>query len=256
MEIKDKIKTIKTKWTVRFGGEAKVMVKIGDEVVMSQVLVSSSRYEETSKSVSLFFPGVRGNDLVKLKNLLIGLSIEEGKVIGGENGVVGKRVVSNITGQIEKIDEFDNLIIRKNKKKVDEVLSPCEAKVVEIDETSLILEFRTMEYVGVAIKEGKCWGKGLKEVVKINDLSVADFGKLILIPILDGATLAKAEVVGVTGVIVSNSDDVSIKSDKINTNLPILALEKKLYEQLKESKDFENRRGLLNVANGRLLLVI
>jgi len=256
MEAITKLKVIKTKWTIRFETGTEVAVKLGDEVKKDQLLASRTEYEEVSKSLWSCFPGVKTKDINSLKNCLVGMVIEEGRVIGGENGVMGKKVVSTVSGKIEKVDEFERIIIKKNNKKVHQYLAPCQSKVSSIEATSIVLEFRAEEWVGKSIKDGKCWGGGLKAVEKISDLSLNDNGKIILLSIFDGAILTKAEVVGVVGVIVLLSEVLESISDKINTNLPVLALERNDYDRLKSIKNFENRQGLLNVANGRLLLVI
>ena len=117
------------------------------------------------------------------------------------------------------------------------------------------LEFRATEYGGRGISEGRAWGnKGLDYVGDISQLSSQYSDKIIMTEVLDQTWLVKAEVVGVKGVIVIDSHDES-ESDRINSKLPILALENNEWQELK--KDIrEFQRAMVNAAKGRLLLVV
>ena len=59
---------------------------------------------------------------------------------------------------------------------------------------------------------------------------------------------------GVAGVVVIDGGD-GVKGDRINIKLPILALEKNEWEELKK-REGETGRAMINSSAGRLLLEI
>ena len=76
----------------------------------------------------------------------------------------------------------------------------------------------------------------------------------MLTPKLNQAWLFKAEVVGVKGIVVIESNEEK-KDDRINFRLPILALEKNEWEELKKNAG-EVKRAMINAPGGRLLLEV
>jgi hypothetical protein len=248
-------KKVKTRWVVSIPEGAKVLVVEGQEVKADENLVEISGNNVKTINVSERFGALSGTDRAKLMGLLPGMKVTEGKVIYKTGGFFPKKIVLPITGEVINIDEFDNLHFKEAKNKIRKVTCPVDARVVKKDGKVLEMEFLAIEYGGRGISEGKAWGtKGLKEVLNLADLSSEDADKIIMTESLHPSWLIKAEVVGVRGVVVID-DNEGREGDRINSKLPILALEKDEWQELVKNVS-EVKRAMINTANGSLLLVV
>lgn len=241
------MRKVKTKWIVTLSKKAKIKVKEGDSVVCGQELAQEVIYNEKIFSIS-------GLKKFTIENL-IGQKIVKNQIIYQTGGMFSKKVLAPESGEIIKIDEFDNLYLKTDEENLKIIVSPTEARVVGIDDTGIVLEFRAEEYVGTGLNDDRAWGiNGLKKIDKIGELSVEDANKIMIVESLVPEILLKAEVMGLKGVIILNEVNFD-KNAKINFNLPVLQLSAEDSMVLSERKDFTNR-ALLNAGGDRLLLVI
>jgi hypothetical protein len=248
-------KRVKTKWVVMIPEGASVKVAIGDEVEANEELLEISEAEEKTINVSGIIGILSAADKKKLGEKVPGMIINESEVIFESRGLFPKKIILPINGEIIKIDEFENLHFREKAENSRKICSPVKAKVAGVDGKSLELEFRAVEYLGRGINEGKAWGsEGVGYVDELADLSANNKGQIILTEEIDRAWVYKAGAVGVKGVVVID-DGKEEKGDRINFKLPILALEKSEWEELKRSRT-EVKEAMINASNGRLLLVM
>lgn len=252
MEENGAVRKVRTKWVIDLPVGATVLVKTGDVVACDQILVQTKTRAEKMIDLTPEYGKLSATNWEQLKTKLLGLTIKEGEFIFGEESVFGKRPKALISGKIDKIDEFRNVYVQLPAEINKNIYSPVNAKVSKIDDQNLVLEFRTEEYPGVGLTEGKVWGRnGLKFAEHMTDLSVRDSGRVILVDELLPAMLVKAKVVGIVGVVVIDS---GVNDDKINSDLPILKVDGDKFFRLRKYAVDEDMRVLLNASSGRLLL--
>jgi hypothetical protein len=248
-------KKVKTKWIVAIPEGAKVVVTVGEEVEAGRDLLEIDESNENMINVAGRIGRLGSADKKKLGKMLPGMIISKGQVVFETGGMFSKKVSFPISGEVIKLDEFENLHFKEIISIQRKVSCPVKAKVVKNDGQSLEMEFRAVEYVGRGVNEGKSWGvNGIGYASEITDLSAEDGGKIVLTEKLDRAWLMKAEVIGVMGVVIIDIGGEG-KDDKIDFKLPILAVEEKEWKELREHAGEENR-AMVNAAGGRLLLVV
>ena len=248
-------KKVKTKWVVAIPEGAVVRVKVGEEVEADGDLLEINESEIKMVNISHKIDCLNKVDKKKLLEMLPGMEINDKEVVYKTRGIFPKKIILPVNGKVVKIDEFENLHFMVSGDKTRTVKCPVKAKVVKVEDQSLEMEFRAMEYVGRGINEGKAWGlNGVGFSDDMVELSSKDSGKIMLTENIDQTWLLKAEVVGVSGVVVIDSGNEE-KSDRINFKLPILALEKDEWEDLKTHVG-DGGRAMINTVGGRLLLVI
>lgn len=232
---------------------AKVLVMEGEEVGVGEDILEINTGIKMLE-VSEIFKGLSSTDRAKLKEQLPGMKVAANEVIYETKGLFSKKIILPINGEIIKVDEFDNLYFREGGEKRKKINCPVEAKVVKKEGRVLELEFRAEEYEGRGVNEGKAWGiMGLGYIGKMTDLSFKEADKIVLTEGLHQSWLVKAEVVGVKGVVVI--EDKEKENEKIESKLPILAVEKNEWWELRE-KIATVKKAMINAANNRLLLVV
>ena len=248
-------KKVKAKWIVAVPDGATVKVKIGDKVSEGGCLLETTERCEKMVNVSKILQILSVAERIKLAEKLAGTEVKSNEVVYEKKGMFPKKITFPLSGKIVKIDEFGNLYYQETGNKIKNVTAPVAATVTKSDGKSLELEFTAIEYSGRGINEGRVWGtRGMGYADDITELSVKYTDKIMLTPKLDQAWMSKAEVVGVAGIVVIDDDDAK-KGDRINLRLPIIALEKSDWEELKEKAN-EVNRVLINATGGRLLLEI
>lgn len=250
-----KLQIKKAKWVAKIFEDAKILVKENEEIKKGDVLMTSEKGTVKSFDASFVLSRVPKEKLEEFTESWKGREIFEGDLLYGGSGLFPKKIFSFYSGVFLGVDEFFNVHIEeRNDIEKRKILSPVDGKIAKIDEENVTLEFRAIEFNGEGIIEGKAWGESsFKEVNKINDLNSSLDGQIIVTKNFDTAFLTKAEVVGIAGLIIDKNDKE--KFDKIETRLPILALEKDEIEGL-ESKfnEEKEKRVLLNSKTGRLLI--
>jgi len=248
-------KKVKAKWVVAVPEGAKVMVAVGEEVPANSVLLEINESNEKIINVAGKIRGLSAAEKKKIREMLPGMKVDEDKVVFETGGIFPKRISFPVKGELVKIDEFENLHFKGAENSIRMVYCPVEAKMVKNDGQSLEMEFRAIEYSGKGLNEGKAWGTaGIGYVGEIADLSAKDMGKIVLTEKFNQAWLTKAEVVGVKGVVMIDNQEEE-KDDKNNFKLPVIALEKGEWEEVK-AMESEVKKALVNASEGRLLLVI
>jgi hypothetical protein len=248
-------KKVKTKWVVAVPAGAKIKVSVGEEVPVDSDLLEVEERGEKIINISEKIENLGLTDKKKLMEKLTGLTINENEVVFETGGIFPKKITLPVNGEVIKIDEFENLHFKEADSKIRKISCPVRAKVVKIDDQSLEMEFRAIEYIGREINEGRAWAtEGIKYMNDIADLSSKDKNKIILMEKFNSAWMFKAEAVGIKGVVIVDSGEEE-KDDRINLKLPILALEKDEWEELKKQGS-EVKKAMINSSAGRLLLVI
>ncbi len=235
------MKSIKAKWIVSLLPEVRVLVKKGQSVEFDELLAEMMVTEEKIVNLS--------SDMAILMNKRIGFVVKKGDFLGEKGYFFKKKIFCPVEGEIVKVDEYNNVYLASIEKIRREILSPIESVVTEISPEGLTLEFKAEEFLGMGLSEGRVWGKnGVKEAGDVGDLSMADNGKIIILNELSPLIVAKAEVIGVAGLVVKNGD-------RINTKLPIVKVDPEEYQNiLNEIKNA--KRAMLDAGGGRLLLAI
>lgn len=235
------MKKVKTRWVLDLPQGVEVLVKKGAEVETGEVLARLAVAEEKIVNLTV--------DLSKIKDNLTGKKVKKGEILGESGKFFKRKIISPVEGEISKIDEYNNVYFKLPGETIKKIVSPTEAEVVEVAEDSITLEFTALEFGGEGQAEGRAWGKnGIKVVEKVVDLSVVDEGKIMMASLLTPTMLAKAEVVGIAGVIMINGD-------RINSRLPILKMETEEFNNVL-GRVGEVKRAMINANNGRLLLIV
>ena len=235
------MKSIKAKWTISLVPDISVLVSKGQKVEGDQVLGEVMTAEEKVVNLSV--------EMVALMAKRIGFVVNKGDVLGERGFIFKKKIFCPVEGEIIKVDEYNNVYLRSTEKTRGEITSPTEATIAEVDQDSLTLEFIAEEFIGNGLSDGRSWAKrGVKEVSDVGDLSVADKDKIIMLVDLSPLIVAKAEVVGVAGIVVTNGD-------RINTKLPVVKVDAENYQNIL-SESTKVKRAMLDASGGRLLLVI
>ncbi len=248
-------KKVKTKWVVTVPKGNKILVNLGQEVMADQELVETIQEQVKTINISERIKGLSGTEKEKMAEEIKGLYVSEGEAVFKTSGIFGKKVFLPINGEIIKIDEFENLHYKEKTDKPKKITSPVTAKVTKKEDELLELEFKAIEYEGKGINEGRVWAtKGISYVHDIVSLSSVYKDQILMTEDLDQIWLMKAEVIGAKGVIVIDKQEAE-ESDRINSKLPILAIESDEWQELKKNVEGVER-AMMNAAKGRLILVI
>ncbi|MDP4009455.1 MAG: hypothetical protein Q8P53_00530 [Candidatus Shapirobacteria bacterium] len=241
-----------TKWVIGFPKNTKILVKVGDSVDKDSILFSYLIEETINVDASIFFSRIKKEKLEEFNFKWKDKAIKEGDLLFETSGVFRKKIVSPCNGRFVGLDEFYNIKFEIDSEERKEVKSPVKAKIDSIEEDKLVLKFKAIEFEGSALVEGKAWGMSdLKILNKISELNYSLEGSIIFTNNLDESFLSKAEVVGVAGVVVIGD----YKDYELENNLPILNIEEKTWNNL---KDFLGKREqlFLNSKKNRLLIVV
>lgn len=251
------LKRVGVKWTIAVPeGEVKKLVKVGDKVESEGVVLEYKRQKKELVPASDFLKGHSLEEKEKILGQIKGKRFGVGEPIFSKGGIFSKKVLAKIEGEVEAIDEFDNLVMVGNETGVTErIRSPVAGVVSKVDKDKIVIEFKGWEVTG----EGggnlaKVWGDlKLKIVKSIFDIK-SDLigGKVVIVENPDRIWLTKAQVLGVRAVIV-----VGDKSGVEQMDLPIVGIEKKKIEELiMKYKNEESVRVLVNSRLGRILVVV
>lgn len=247
-------KEVRARWVLRVGGKVELRVKKGDEVKRGQVLAVSRIRNMGCFNMARALSMVKKETLVVLEKKWRGKKFLQGDLMGKTGGLFGKKILSPVDGKFTELDEFLNMCFELAGSERKEVLSPVDASVVEIEDDKLVLGFEALEFRGEGVVEGKMWGVGrLENICRAVDIGDDCRGKIVLSGEPDEAFLAKADAMGVIGLVTGSKID----DDFSGVDMLVLILEKEEWKSLLEvSGESEERRMLLNCQAGRLLLVI
>lgn len=245
----------KAKWVVKIFEGAIVLVKEGDMVNKGDTILTSEKKEVKMFDASIVLSKVSRDKVDEIAEAWRNKEVSEGELLFEEKGLFSKKFFSFCSGTFVGIDEFYNICIEeKSSGEKKEILSPVRAKVSEIDSKNITLEFKAFEFEGEGVAGDRVWGKGfLKKIDKINELNYSLEDNVIVTSNSEFAFVTKASVVGVKGLIVAKSNKENF--DKIETELPILALEDTDVEKLVSNFGDKKIDVLLNAKTGRLLVV-
>ncbi len=239
-------------WTIKIPLNAKVLVKAGDEVETGQKLAVFN-----SHKVETFNYAGNLSKMSEEKREELNTFFKEKMVQAGELfykvGIFKNKICFPLTGICLGFDEFKNLKIERIEDEKREIFSPIEAKVEKIEEGKMVLKFKAKEYVGQGLNGLKAWGEG--EIKIINDTKFLDYeleGSILFTNNLNKSFLLKAQVVGVKAVVVLGSEEIR----ELDINLPVLRLEKSVWDDFMEENIGKTKKMLVNAKMDIILIVL
>ena len=243
---------IKAKWIIKFPVGSKVLVKTGDKVEKDQVVVKADYRKVESINLSNFFGKFNSSKIEQLNQKLKGVWVNSGELMCLSGGVFPKKICFPMSGNFLEIDEFGFLKIEIKEDKQREIIAPIDSVVLKVEADKLTLEFKAQEFKGKGLVEGKSWGESKLEVInETRDLTSKLKNNILLTQNLTNNFLLKAEVVGVVGIVT----DSEIQEEEINTGLPLLKLDKEIWQELLKYQG-STKKILINSRLERLLLVL
>ena len=243
---------IKAKWIIKFPIGSKVLVNTGEKVEENQVVVKVDYRRVESINLSNFFGKFNSSKIEQLNKKLKGVWVNSGELMCLTGGIFPKKICFPMSGNFLDIDEFGFLKIEIKEDKQREIAAPIESLVSKVEEDKLILEFKAREFKGKGIITGKSWGEGNLEIInETKDLTFKLKNNIILTHNLTNNFLLKAEVVGVVGIVT----DSETKIEDLVTELPLLKLDKKVWQELLKYQG-SCKKMLVNSRLERLLLVL
>jgi|AACY02.10.fsa_nt_gi hypothetical protein len=160
--------------------------------------------------------------------------------------------VINLPDEVEiYVDQGDKVIADDVLAESDdrEYTSPTAGKVIEISDEKLKLEFKAKKVSGIGVGKGRGWGEiCYQPEVNYQQLDCDYQGKIVVINPAGFTAffVSKARTLGVKGIVV-----LTEKTDEIKAPLPILAVDKKGSDLIKENSGV---KCLLDAKNGYLLI--
>lgn len=134
----------------------------------------------------------------------------------------------------------------KNKLKVGDVVDkPVKAKIVNIIDNKIVLEFTANKIQGEGISGGKIWADGIKIISHREELNFEVKDKIVVDESNDFATVIKAKAVGTRGIVTTG--------DKIIPGLPTVRLSAQQLELFKKL-GAESSKIWLNGVSGKIFI--
>jgi len=256
---KSKLPVVKSRWVVKIPLGAKMVVDEGARVKKGEILLTCKAVKISSYNASFVLSRMSSGKLEEIKNSLNDKEFAEGDLLFADGGLFPKKIFSPCSGKFCGIDEFFNIQFQKVTDDRKEVSTPVDAKVLKIEKEKLTLEFNSVKYEGGGIVDGKAWGDGdLKVRDKMSELTSGLKGKIIFSTEPSSAYIIKAGVVGVAGLVVSDSI-TEIDFSEMDIAFPIMSLAEAEWDRLMAAGEIfagGEQRMLLNSKVGRLLLVV
>lgn len=203
--------------------------------------------------------GIIPSKISKYLKKNLGDSVSEGEVIGfkkGKLGIGGKKVISNFSGTVVKIDEnTGEVYIRTTgSKALESLLSPVDGTVDFCDNTKIVVK---TDKEAVVAKES--WGdEATGEIEYIEKLDQDKLtskveNKVLVTENIDKLGLFKAVALNVAGVVSESLDGIDfteLSDKKIKT--PITVVES---EDLKKILKNKNKKIYLNGKNKSIIII-
>lgn len=254
-KIVTKQKKVKARWVVKLPQMSKILVDRGDEVKVNSVLAEVEMGVVEVVDMSFFFNNIKEDEAEELKKTFINREVGVGEILREKKGMFTKSIVSPQAGVIKDIDEFFNFEYWQKVEGKREVRSPVGARVVEVSNEKIVLEFEAVEFSGESITAGKLWCEGkIESVDKLGDLNYQMKDRIIKCSNLSSTLLLKAEVLGVGGIILVCQEEI----EDWQTKLPIVKMEEDDWDRLEEMVNGNKKaaRVMLNSKTGRVLVVV
>lgn len=242
----------KASWIIKLPAKVKLLVEVGDNVKIGDKLVVFSSHTIETFDYSGILTGLNDSKIEELNNLFKDKSVEEGEEFLSL-GFFKNKICFPLTGLCLGLDEFKNLRIEKIENDKKEIFAPIEAKVSKIEEGKMVLEFGAKEYKGEGLNQLKAWGEG--EIKIIDDIKFLNHelnNNILFTNNLDRAFLLKAQVVGVTAVVIFGNEKIK----EVEINLPLLRLDEQNWKEFMKENFGKNKRMLVNSKMDKLLLVL
>jgi len=243
---------VKAKWIIKFPIDSEILVKLGEKIKQNQVVVKTDFRRVESIDLSNFLGKLNENKIQEINQKFKGVWVDSGELMCLTGGLFPKKICFPMSGNFLEVDEFGYLKIETKENKKREMVAPIESVVTKIETDRLVLEFYACELKGKGLVTGKSWGEGKIELINdAKDLTSKFNNRILLTQNLSNSFLLKAEVVGVVGIVT----DSDIKEEDINSELPLLKLDKEEWKKLLKFQGVDKKM-LINTRLERLLLVL
>jgi hypothetical protein len=243
------------RWIEKVAKDAEILVREGQVVKEGEVIARTGRSESRQYDASLILSRYSKESLRQLETGIKGRVITEGELLFSEGGLFAKKIYCPFSGKITGIDEFGNIDYEIESVETKEIKAPVKGKVVKVRKDEVIIQFKGYRFDGKGVVGGKVWGGLGRKVGKLTDLSYRLSGEVVLCEKVDQVMTIKAQVVGVAGMVAKIRGETGTE-EKIETDLPILEIDEKGWEELNKLrlKKGSQYRVLLNSGKGRLLI--
>lgn len=241
----------KIAWVLRVPEGARVMVKNGNKVSWGEVI-----YElEKGNIVRLPLKGwkyLRVEEKGEIKKRVVDRKLIKNEVLWsrGLGGLCKLR--SPWSGKCLEIDDLGMMIFSDGTG--NKYCSPIACHKVRVEKGRIVYDLRGWEKEAEGISGVKGWGefKGVW-IRNLTEMS-SDIENQVIVAEGDDAIVAKAEALGIKGIIMVNKE---VETDFREAGVPIVKMEKKEAEDIiKLSRESIKSRVWLNPLSGKVLLVL
>lgn len=230
-------------------------VKAGDKIKTGNVLAEKiSLSTDNSLDVSTQL-GITPSKIYKVMVKNLGDKVEVGEVIAVKKNALGmasKKILSEFSGTIVKIDEEKGLVLVKNQNlgSKDEIISPVDG-IIDICNNEKIL-IKTEK--NVLLAEDSLGKETTGELVHLNSLDDQEVeGKILAIESLDRISLFKAISLGVKGIITTKIEEMDfIDLEEKRIKIPFALVNKENFEKIQKAK---SKQIFLNGENKNIVLL-
>lgn len=244
----------KATWVIKLPSDSKILVKVGDKVKIGDKLAEFDNHSVETFNYSGNLASMKDENREQLNSFFKDKLVEKGDLFYNLGFLKGK-VCFPLSGLCLGLDELKNLKIEKTEIEKKEILSPIEAKVGNIEEGKMVLEFVAKEYEGVGLNGLKAWGEGKIQIINEIKFLTSDLNNNILFTKnLDKAFLLKAEVIGAKGIVLCALAEQKVED--IDVGIPLLRLEEKVWDDFMKDNLEKDKKMLVNAKMDKLLMVL
>lgn len=241
-------------WIIKLPSKSKILVKVGDKVKPGDKLAMFNNHSVETFNYNCSLGSMNDDERERLNVFFKDKIVERGDLLYNLGFLKGK-IYFPLNGLFLGLDELKNLKIERTEIEKKEILSPIKAKVGKIEEGKMILEFTAKEYEGKGLNGLKAWGEG--KIGVVNEIKFLNYDlndNILFTKNLDRAFLLKAQVIGAKGIVFCDCEQKNIEC--IDIEIPVLKLEKKVWEDFIKDNLEKDKKMLVNAKMDKLLLVL
>jgi hypothetical protein len=239
-------------WVVRLPEEAKLKIN-KDKGVKEGEMIFSGGKKINKLPLDQWF-NLKNSEKDQLKEAILQKKVIIGDILWQKGIFRKKKIVSPGSGLILGIDEFGNIEYQNERE--DGYLSPVSCGKVKIEKNRVILKLKTEEIRGKGLNDRKAWGIFSGLVLKsISEVTTECQNQVVMMVGGDEAMLAKAEAMGVSGMLLVEGDGYSW--DECEAEVPLIKIDQESGKKVLEIEKKNGQRKMwLNSINGRVLVVL
>ena len=253
----ENLKKVKAKWIIRLPdhGKNSINIKKGDTVSAGEVVVSVEDVGTYYIDLVGLLKGWSTEKISQWKAENVGKKFSKGSVVLESGGLFPKKILAEKTGVLLDIDEFGRAKFSYSDGVVRKILAPVDSKITKIEDGKAVLSFDAFELKGDGNSKGKVWGDICDKLFSESTNMKSELeNKIIFVDKVDQVKLTKAEVIGVSGVVVVI--DSPINWDDYMCDLPAMVISYKKYQEMNQKGILDGARVMLNSNTGRFLVVV